>query len=70
MNNAYLSSLTEKINEAIAQMSFGKEPEELYEPIRYMMGLGGKRLRPLLTLLGYSLWKRSLCCSSGFCQAT
>ena len=28
----------------------------MYEPIRYLMGLGGKRLRPMLTLLSYSLF--------------
>ena len=57
MNDIYLNSLVEKINQAIDQTNFGKEPKELYDPIRYMMGLGGKRLRPLLTLLGYSLWQ-------------
>lgn len=57
MNNAYLSSLVDKINQEIAETHFGEKPFELYEPIRYMMGLGGKRLRPLLTLLGYSIWK-------------
>lgn len=57
MNEAYLRNLVEKINGAIAETAFGEHPEELYAPIRYMMALGGKRLRPLLTLLGYSLWK-------------
>lgn len=57
MENPYLRDLVEKINAAIDQTSFGNEPAELYDPIRYMMALGGKRLRPLLTLLGYSLWR-------------
>lgn len=57
MNKAYLTSLVDKINEAISQSHLGGEPAELYEPIRYMMSLGGKRMRPLLSLLGYSLWK-------------
>ena len=57
MNDNYLSSLVDKINEAVAKTNFGEDPAELYEPIRYMMALGGKRLRPLLTLLGYSLWE-------------
>lgn len=56
MENSYLRDLVEKINTEIAQTSFGDEPAALYDPIRYMMALGGKRLRPLLTLLGYSLW--------------
>jgi len=28
-----------------------KEPNNLYEPIRYILSLGGKRLRPVLTLM-------------------
>ncbi|MGV3503093.1 MAG: polyprenyl synthetase family protein [Adhaeribacter sp.] len=38
-------------------MSYGEEPAELYEPIRYMMGLGGKRIRPALTLMAGQLFK-------------
>ena len=28
-----------------------KEPKNLYEPISYILGLGGKRMRPVLTLM-------------------
>ncbi|HJS01364.1 MAG TPA: polyprenyl synthetase family protein [Flavobacterium sp.] len=28
-----------------------KEPKNLYEPIQYILGLGGKRMRPVLTLM-------------------
>ncbi len=45
------------IEAEIKKQKFGAEPKSLYEPIRYIMGLGGKRLRPLLTLLSYSLYK-------------
>jgi geranylgeranyl diphosphate synthase, type II len=44
----------------IKNQKFGSQPKSLYEPIRYLMGLGGKRLRPLLTLLSYSLYKNSV----------
>ncbi len=44
-------SLTRDISKAITKAEFGKEPIELYEPIRYIMHIGGKRMRPLLTLL-------------------
>ena len=27
-----------------------ESPQNLYEPVRYIMGLGGKRIRPLLAL--------------------
>ena len=48
-------SVKETINQAIEQHPFGQQPAELYEPIRYIMALGGKRLRPTLTLLAYQL---------------
>lgn len=41
----------------IRKLKYGKQPESLYEPIRYLMALGGKRLRPMLTLLAYSFYK-------------
>ncbi len=41
----------------IKQIQYRNHPIELYEPIIYLMDLGGKRLRPLLVLLGYSLFK-------------
>ncbi|TRX58690.1 polyprenyl synthetase family protein [Fulvivirga sp. M361] len=52
-----LDQLKQLISEAIEQQQYGNHPEELYEPIRYLMALGGKRLRPLLTLLGYTLFQ-------------
>ena len=45
------------INDRIATLKYGEEPNELYEPIRYIMSLGGKRMRPLLVLLAYELFK-------------
>jgi len=33
------------------ELSTPKEPNNLYEPINYILGLGGKRLRPVLTLM-------------------
>ncbi len=45
------------IEQEIKKNKFGKQPASLYEPIRYLMGLGGKRMRPILTLLAYSLYK-------------
>ncbi|GAB3559620.1 polyprenyl synthetase family protein [Spirosoma fluminis] len=35
---------------------YGQYPPELYDPIRYIMGLGGKRMRPLMTLLSAYLF--------------
>ncbi len=55
-----LSDCHQKIEEAIRLMEFGSQPKSLYEPIRYIMALGGKRLRPLLTLLSYSIYKNDI----------
>ncbi len=52
--------LVAQINAHIAEQPYGDAPIELYEPIRYLMGLGGKRLRPLLTLLGANLYSTDI----------
>ncbi len=41
-------------------MSFGQDPKNLYEPIRYIMSLGGKRIRPLFTLLSYQMFNSDI----------
>ncbi len=48
------------IEAEIKIQKFGSQPKSLYEPIRYLMGLGGKRLRPLLVLLSYSLYRKDV----------
>lgn len=35
-------------------------PDSLYEPIRYINELGGKRIRPVLLLMAYNLWKEDV----------
>jgi len=52
-----VSHIIEKINQQLAKHTFGKQPGELYEPIDYILSLGGKRLRPLLTILAYQLYR-------------
>jgi len=54
MTTEQLSGL---IEEEIGGLQFKSEPENLYEPMAYIFELGGKRIRPLLVLLGYSLFK-------------
>lgn len=51
---------SELIEKEISKRQFGKQPESLYEPIRYIMSIGGKRMRPLLTVLAYSLYKKDV----------
>jgi geranylgeranyl diphosphate synthase type II len=43
-----------KVEKSLKDNKWGTSPSSLYEPIHYIMTLGGKRLRPLLTLMGYS----------------
>ncbi len=45
------------INQALKGPEFSGVPEELYAPIRYILDLNGKRIRPLLTLLSYGMFK-------------
>lgn len=40
----------------LQSLEYGQHPPELYEPIRYIMSLGGKRMRPLMTLMGAYLF--------------
>lgn len=51
------NNLPQELQQAIAQLQYGQQPKELYEPISYLMQLGGKRLRPLLCLLAYKMWQ-------------
>ncbi|MFY0594034.1 polyprenyl synthetase family protein [Roseivirga sp.] len=56
MNNK-LQELLHDISEQLDKIEYGAEPKELYDPIKYIMSLGGKRLRPILVLLAYRLFK-------------
>ena len=52
-----IKRLIQSINEEISTQQYGQSPKELYDPIHYIMDLGGKRMRPLLTVLAYQLFK-------------
>jgi geranylgeranyl diphosphate synthase type II len=47
------------IRELFGNLKFTAEPAGLYEPLRYMMEIGGKRIRPRLCLSTYSLYNDS-----------
>ena len=40
------------IEKVLKDKKYGPDPKELYEPVRYIMSLGGKRLRPALVFIG------------------
>lgn len=45
------------VNERLAQVAVGRTPKGLYEPIRYVLSMGGKRIRPTLMLMAYNLFR-------------
>ena len=44
------------INKELEEISLKDSPVNLYEPIRYILSIGGKRLRPSLTLMGCNIF--------------
>ncbi len=52
--------LTDKINQAIDLIPLDIEPSGLYNPISYVLSMGGKRIRPLLMLLTYNMFKEDV----------
>ncbi len=52
-----LSQLQDLVNKQIAESDFNFSASELYDPVKYIMSLGGKRLRPNLLLMSCNLFK-------------
>jgi len=46
-----------KVNNFIANLPYEREPESLYAPVKYVLSMGGKRIRPTLMLLAYNMFK-------------
>lgn len=44
------------VNEALASLPYNRQPASLYEPVKYALSMGGKRLRPVLMLLSNQLF--------------
>ena len=59
-----INKVLSAVNEDLEKFSFGEEPVELYEPARYILSIGGKRLRPLMVILGTYLfdedWEKAI----------
>lgn len=51
------NDILECINAFIDQLPYERKPYSLYEPIQYVLSLGGKRIRPALMLLSYQLYE-------------
>jgi geranylgeranyl diphosphate synthase type II len=52
--------LLDKVNAYLKDMPYMRPPKGLYEPIAYELSLGGKRIRPVLMLMAYNIYKENV----------
>ena len=57
MKNCTASELLKMVNDYLDALPYERKPASLYEPIKYVLSLGGKRIRPVMMLLAYNLYK-------------
>ena len=48
-----------KVNDFFDRLPYDRRPASLYEPIEYVLSIGGKRIRPVLMLLSYNLYREN-----------
>lgn len=56
----YIEQYRKTFLEYLNHFDIDKEPKNLYEPIKYILNLGGKRMRPILTLLAADAFKSDI----------
>lgn len=56
-----LNQVQEIVNAEFEILKLKGEPVELYDPINYILSIGGKRIRPVLTLMAHSLYSDDVC---------
>ena len=49
--------LLDKVNGHIETLDYAHEPMHLYEPVKYILSLGGKRIRPAMMLMAYNMYR-------------
>lgn len=54
------SDILDKINEEVKNLKFEQKPYSLFEPIEYILEIGGKRVRPVLATMAYNLYKSDI----------
>ena len=50
------AELKQLVNKAILNLSYNEEAEKLNDPVKYILSIGGKRLRPVLALMACNLF--------------
>lgn len=58
-----LKKLSDQLEQALKAFNLPQQPDNLYDPLRYFLSLGGKRIRPVLTLLGADLFGKEMSAS-------
>ena len=51
------NDILQLVNDYLDHLPYDRKPLSLYEPVRYVLSLGGKRIRPVLMLLSYNMFK-------------
>ena len=51
-----ISEIDSIVEKSIFSLELKGEPDELYDPIKYLISIGGKRLRPKIAILTYNLF--------------
>ena len=54
------SEILQLVNDYINNLPYERTPQSLYEPVKYTLRLGGKRIRPVLMVLSYNLFKEDV----------
>ena len=54
------SELLDMVRAHIAELQFTRTPKGLYDPVTYVLSLGGKRIRPVLMLMAYNLFREDV----------
>ena len=54
------ATVNSAVKELFGNIEFAAEPAGLYDPLRYMIEIGGKRIRPTLCLTAYGLFRDEL----------
>ncbi len=52
--------ILEKVNSYLDHLPYDREPQSLYDPIRYVLDIGGKRIRPVLMLLSCNIFSEEV----------
>lgn len=51
------AQLLDKVNAHIETLDYAHDPMNLYEPVKYILSLGGKRIRPAMMLMAYNMYR-------------